>query len=144
MKSSDTKELLLKSNEGSKMAVGSIDHTVKLVRNKELRGVLQEYRRDHVKLGEQLHEMLTKRGVADREPGRGKKLMANVMTRMKLLQGPVDSQAAKLMMDGCNMGIQSLAEYLNRYPNADAECRSVAKEMIACEYRMMRRMERYL
>ncbi len=144
MKGSDTELLLLKSNEGSKMAVSSIDRALKSAKDPELRMLLKAFRKTHTRLGERLHEMLNRRGYPDKEPGVMARAMANMTMSLKLLQGPVDSQVAKLMMDGCNMGIQSLAEYRNHYKRADEECRALVKDLISCEYDMMSKMERFL
>ncbi len=144
MSGRDTKLLLVESNKGSKMAVASIERAIKSAEASKLRMTLSAYRRVHTQLGNRLHGMLLARGIPDKEPGVFAKAMANLSMGIRLRAGEVDSQIAKIMMDGCNMGIQSLATYRNRYGSADKECRNLVDEMIACERSMMVQMERYL
>ena len=53
-------------------------------------------------------------------------------------------QAAKLMMDGCNMGIQSVCEYENKYESASKESKDTAHELVKIEKDFMEKMERFL
>ena len=55
-----------------------------------------------------------------------------------------DHQIAKLMMDGCNMGIQSVSEYLNKYAGASKEAVAKAKELIKIEEDFMKEMKEYV
>ena len=52
------------------------------------------------------------------------------MTDIKLLVNKDDSQVAKLAMDGCNMGIQSLSEFINKYEDASSESIAIAKKIV--------------
>ena len=48
------------------------------------------------------------------------------------------SQIAKLLMDGCNMGIQSIGKFLNEYEEASSESRSLAKKLLHMDEQLMK------
>ena len=50
-----------------------------------------------------------------------------------MLQGNQDAQIADLMTDGCNMGIKSIAKYLNKYPASSSEVKELASNIIKLE-----------
>ena len=53
-------------------------------------------------------------------------------------------QAAKILMDGCNMGIQSLSEYINKYKAASKESISIAKSLIKTEEDFMCDLKKFI
>ena len=53
-------------------------------------------------------------------------------------------EAAKLLMDGCNMGIQSISEYVNDNPGASSTSKELASQLIASEEELMRELKVYL
>ena len=63
---------------------------------------------------------------------------------MKMTMHPNNHEVAKLMMDGCNMGIQSVSEYLNKYPDASAESQRTAKDIIKIEEDFMQEMKAFV
>ena len=54
-------------------------------------------------------------------------------TEMKLMSHDDSSQIAKLLMDGCNMGMQSIGKFLNQYEQASAGNPSLAKKLTHME-----------
>ena len=50
-------------------------------------------------------------------------------TEMKMMFKDDNNQIAKIMMNGCNMGIQSISEDINKYSNASSESVSLAKSL---------------
>ena len=55
-----------------------------------------------------------------------------------------DSQIAKVLMDGCNMGIQSLSEYRNEYTGASEEAKKIAEKLISLEEDFMSGLKKFL
>ena len=41
------------------------------------------------------------------------------------------------MIDGCNMGIKSVSEYINKYKTASAESMDLAKKLVKTEQEFM-------
>ena len=54
------------------------------------------------------------------------------------------SQIAKLLMDGCNMGIQSIGKFLNEYEEASSESRSLAKKLLHMDEQLMKELKPFL
>ena len=48
------------------------------------------------------------------------------------------------MMDGCNMGIQSVSEYKNKYTEASGQSISIAEKLINIEERFMEELRAYM
>ena len=72
------------------------------------------------------------------------KMMSYLGTEMKMLANRNDKEIAKIMMDGCNMGIQSLCGYLNQYQEADKECRKLTQDLVDIEFAFMKDLVSYL
>ena len=47
-----------------------------------------------------------------------------------------DKTIADLMTDGCNMGVKSLNQYLNKYKAADEVSKDITKRLINLEERL--------
>jgi hypothetical protein len=62
----------------------------------------------------------------------------------KMLQGNKDEQIADLMTDGCDMGIKSIARYLNKYPTALSEVKELAADVIELEENFELDLRRFL
>ncbi len=63
---------------------------------------------------------------------------------LKMLVDADSHQIAKVMMDGCNMGIQSASEYKNKYTEASDESISIANRLIGIEERFMEELRGYM
>ncbi|HPF28988.1 MAG TPA: hypothetical protein PLZ77_02655 [Lachnospiraceae bacterium] len=66
------------------------------------------------------------------------------ITDHKLMAEKDSHQIAKLMMDGCNMGIQSVSEYQNQYRNASKEALELAQKLVRAEEDFMEEMKQFL
>jgi len=48
------------------------------------------------------------------------------------------------MIDGCNMGIKSVSEYINKYKTASKESVDLAKKLVKAEQEFMNELLGYL
>ena len=55
-----------------------------------------------------------------------------------------DSAVAALLLEGCDMGVQSLHRYLNRYRGAEVPARALCRTLVAIEEQLARDMRRFL
>lgn len=141
---SQTVELLKECNSGCKMAINSIDQIMDYVKDAKQMELIHSYEKKHENLEKRIGEQLMLNGALEEEPGLMASAMSWVSTEMKMMMNQNDSQAAKIMMDGCNMGIQSVAEYLNKYIDASNESRELAKELLRMEEAFMKDMRQFL
>lgn len=140
----DTIRLLRECNAGIKMGVSSIDEVLPRVKNEKLRASLEDSRRKHGELGDDTHSLLNQYGDSGKEPNPMAKTMSWMKTNVKLGLEEKDETVADLITDGCNMGVKSLARYLNQYQAADERSKGIAKRLIDLEEGLADDMRAYL
>ena len=144
MEKQDTINLLKECDAGTKMAVSSIDDVIENVQDEKLYKVLRKSKAHHTELGNEIHEMLNQRGLSEKDPSVIASGMSWMKTNMKLMMEPSDETIADLMTDGCNMGIKSLNEYLNRYEDADPSIKDICSRLISMEEQLRDDISEYL
>ncbi len=144
MTDSDTIELLQQCDLGIQMAISSIEEVLDDVHSDELRSCLTTSREDHKKLAQQVEQQLDSRGNSGKDPSPMAKGMAWAKTNMKLALDDSDRAIADLLTDGCSMGIKSLTRYLNEYPAAAEEAKSLTHRLIALEEMLQTNLHPYL
>lgn len=129
----DSVELLKECDSGSKTAVNSIKEVLDNVQSEKLLKILSTALTEHEKLGDEVHDLLNKLGASGKDPAPMARAMSWMKINMKMMTSPDDKTVAHLMVDGCDMGIKQLNEYLNQYENADEEAKRLAKKLIRLE-----------
>ncbi len=140
----DSIKLLKECSSGCKMAIKSIGQIYEYVKDQELANLLNGYRSKHQEFEEEIVRRLNESGKFDEEPSTMAKVCSWIDIEMKMLMKADDHQIAKLMMDGCNMGIQKLSEYVNKYTAASDENVKLAKEIIKAEEDFMMEMKQFM
>ena len=133
MPNDDTIKLLNECNSGIKMGVQGINEVMNNAEDKQLIDILNKYLKEHERLGNKTHEYLKKFHDTGKEPSTIATAMSWVKINFKMMQGNQDEQIADVMTDGCNMGIKSIAKYLNKYPTALPEVKELASDVIKLE-----------
>ena len=144
MANSDTVKLLKECDAGSKMAVSSIDEVLDKVSDDKLLHMLQESKKHHEKLGNDLHAMLNEMGESEKEPSAMAKGMSWMKTNVKIGMDNSDATIADLITDGCDMGIKSLYRYLNQYQAADEDSKKITYRLIEIEEELRKQLQKYL
>lgn len=144
MVNEDTIKLLKECDAGTKTAVNSFYEVMEYVSDENLKKILQESHDKHEKYGNEIHELLNKYQDSEKDPSAMSKTMSWLKINFKLMQRPKDSMVADLIVDGCNMGVKSLYKYLNQYPEANDEVKSIAKEIIKNEEELADELKNYL
>ncbi len=127
-----------------KMAINSMDRLKDFLMNADLDQTVTTYREQHKKLEEESRELLKKMGEEEQQPDRIASAFSWITTEMKMLIKDDSTQAAKILMNGCNMGIQSISECMNKCPEASHDSISVAKKLVKCEEKFMEDLKKYL
>ena len=140
----DTVKLLRECDAGIKMGIDSIDDVLEHVKNKDFYDKLDNCKQEHKKLQTELLELLDKYGDEGKNPNPIAKGMSWMKTNMKLTMEDSDATIADLMTDGCNMGVKSLAKYLNQYKAADEVSKDITKRLINLEQQLCNDMRGYL
>lgn len=140
----NTIELLEECSKGCKMAIKSIAQVKEYAQAEKLKKILEAYDKKHDELMRDLAKLLERYGEPDKEPGKMAEICSWFDIEMKMLMHPSEHQIAKLMMDGCNMGIQSVSEYVNKYPDASPESQDAAQKLIKIEEDFMKEMKEFV
>jgi hypothetical protein len=109
-----------------------------------LKGSLNENKREHERLQNEVDSLLHKYGDEGKDPNPMAKGMSHLKCQMRLMGQRGDREVASLITDGCNMGVKSLSRYLNQYAAADERSKDIAKRLIALEERLSVEMRSYL
>lgn len=140
----DTERLLEECNSGCKMAIGSMKQISEYAENDNLREVLAHYKDKHEELEKKSSGMLKVCGKEEKEPGVMAAAFAWFTTEVKMMIQDDSSQIAKIMMNGCNMGIQSISEYQHEFAEASDEAQALAGELVRVEEDFMKDLKPYL
>lgn len=144
MNDKHTVELLRECSSGCQMAQDSVKQVRQYTKDEKLNDLLEAYGEKHTGIEKDIAKMLGEYGGEEKSPSMMAEMGAKMGTWMKMTMHPDDSEVAKLMMDGCNMGIQSVSEYVNKYPDADERAHDVAKQIIKIEEDFMQEMKGFV
>ncbi len=140
----DTIKLLRECDAGVKMGVAAIDEVLGYVHSYSLKSCLRDCKTGHERLGREIETQLLKHHDTGKEPNPVAKGMSWIKTNVKLAMGESDQTVADLMTEGCNMGVKALSRYLNQYPMADEESKSITRSLIDQEEKLACHMRKYL
>ena len=140
----DTIKLLRECDAGVKMGVSSIDDVVDHVRSKEFKKELENCRKAHTQLQQQIRSRLDQFQDQGKDPNPIAKGMSWMKTKIKLEMDESDPTIADLMTDGCNMGVKSLNRYLNQYKAADETSKDITKRLIRLEEDLAHQIRHFL
>lgn len=141
---SDTLELLKECSSGSIMGMNSIEQVSEYVEDMKLLKVLEKYRDKHSQILKDVSELLREDGKEPEKPGKMASMMSWITAEMKLMMKNDSTQVAKLMMDGCNMGIQSITEKMHEYKNAENEAVKIAESLVRLEEEFHKELKKFL
>lgn len=144
MEQTDTIKLLRECDAGSKMAVTSIDELMDKVSDSELASLLEESKKHHEKLGNDLHSMLEDKDSDEKEPNPMAKGMSKLKINFKMGMDNSDAMVADLITDGCNMGVKSLYKYMNQYSCAEESAKDICKRLIGIEEELCEKLRKFL
>ncbi len=140
----DTIDLLKSLDAGCIMAVDSFNQIESYELEKDLHDVLEHYKDKHKKIQQEVSDMLREFDEKDKMPNPISQTMSRITSEFKMLVKGDSTQVAKLMMDGCNMGIQTIGENISKYRGASSEAVHLARKVIKLEEEFMSKMKEYL
>ena len=138
-----TVRLLEECSTGRKIALNSMKQLQRYTDNTRLRKLLEDYILKHTLLNNESDALLGQEGRKRKEPGPGTVLFSWTTSEIKMMVNREDSQIAKLLMNGCNVGIQTLSAAINQYANASAESFSLADCIIKTEENFMGELKQF-
>jgi len=140
----DTIRLLRECDAGIKMGVSSIEDVIDDVSNEDFKATLEKSISEHQRLQDDIQILLDQYHDDGKDPNPMAKGMSFIKTNFKMAVDKSDNTIADLMTDGCNMGVKSLAKYLNEYKAADEKSKNLAKKVIKIEEDLASDIQVYL
>ena len=144
MSTKETIHILKECDAGVKMALASLDDVWEYVQQPELRAILNTTRSQHQMVSREVQSLLQEFGGKEKDPNPLARSMSAMKANVKLGLDKSDSAVATLLLEGCDMGIQSLHRYLNRYRGAEVPARALCRTLVAIEEQLARDMRRFL
>lgn len=144
MKEEHTIKLLKECDSGAKMGVDSFDLVLKYIKNEELRNIINETKLDHLNTLKKIKEQLNIYSSEGKDPNMIISEMSKIKMKVELSFNDSDSKIAKMMIDGCNMGIKALSEFKNKYNDADEKVLEICQRLISKEENLSKNLRRFL
>lgn len=136
--------LLKECSSGCKMAIENMNQILEYVQGEALRKVISDFIGKHEQLERKSGEALRDLHEQEKSPGMAAAVMSKLTTDIKMMIKEDDKQAAKILMDGCNMGIQSISEARNQNSEADKQALDLTAKLIRTEEELMKQLRAYL
>lgn len=140
----DTIRLLQVCDSGCQMAVNSMKQVKEYAEKENLVKLLDETIEKHKKLQRKFSVLLKQSGREEKEPDKMASAYSWITTEMKLMIKGDSAQIAKIMMNGCNTGIQSVSESIHACSGASRESMALAKDLVKTEEEFMKELKAFL
>ena len=132
---------ILKTTQMGQVGIRSVqDKAVGTGLQKALESQLKEY--DSIE--SQAHALASQRGWDLPELQPGKRLMADMMTRMKLSYGNSDSKIADMMILGNTRGMVKGIKNMHQWADHDSQIENLSQKLIDTEVANIRQMQPFL
>ena len=106
-----TKKLLEECSVGCKMGIESMEQVQHHVTDAKIAATIEKSCSKHKELEEEISKILLCAGQPEKEPGVMVSTFSWMTTGVKMMTGEDENkQAVKIIMNGCNMGTQSITE----------------------------------
>lgn len=139
-----TRKLLEECCIGCRMAVESFEQIKEYVKDTEFRKLINDYTEKHRRLEDEAASYLKGAGIEAKSPGIMASAMSWFTTEIKLAFNSDNLQIARLLIDGCTMGIKTLGEKVNQYDKADKKATDLADRIIRTEESLLKELKDFL
>ena len=139
-----TISLLQECSQGCKMGIKSINQISEYVSDQKLKRIIEKYRGEHQKIETEVNRLLSMIGKEGKQPEMMASAMSWISTEMKMMMKDDDKQVAKIMTEGCDMGVRSICGFINQYSGASKSAIGLAKDLVKIEEEFREEMKPYL
>lgn len=140
----DSIELLNEIDSGCFMAINSFQQLEEYEMPQGLFEIVSKYKSKHNEIQKEASKLLHEYHETDKQPGMMASAMSWLTTEMKMMMHEDGSQITKIIMNGCNMGIQQIGEKRNQHPNASDEAKKLAQKLIKTEENLLSDVKEFL
>ncbi len=139
-----TVSLLRECDAGIKTAMNSFREVLGNINSAALRKILTDSLNKHEYMKNEIDAIFERIGEEGKSPNPMARFMSWAKINAKLMESPDDKTVAKLMFEGCNMGIEQVSGYLNEFTQADSRSREIAERLIETEDELAQSLREYL
>ena len=141
-----TKKLLEECSVGCKMGIESMEQVQHHVTDAKIAATIEKNPVQNTRnWKEEISKILLRAGQPEKELGVMVSTFSWMTTGVKMMTGEDENkQAVKIIMNGCNMGTQSITEAMHQCKDASSESISIAKKLIGMEENLWDDMQKYL
>lgn len=141
---SATYEILKECSNGCKMALNSIEQLTIYLKNQDMQNLFCKYKEEYEQIEREASKLSSGKTEEEKMSEKVLETFAWFSAEMKLLFRDDHAKIAEMMIDGANMGIKSITEKRNHYPEAESESIALAKKFERLCERIIKDMKKYL
>ena len=139
-----TTSLLLECSQGCKMGIKSISQISDYISDQGLKRIVDKYLEEHRHLEREADHLLVQYGQEVKPPEMMATAMSWISTEMKMMMKGDDKQAAKILTEGCDMGIRTICGFQNQYSGAAQAGKNIADKLVKIEENFREELKAYL
>ena len=109
-----------------------------------LRNALEQQLREYDQIETEAHTLAAQRGWELKDLDPAVRMMANLMTKMKLAGDRSDSKIADMMIQGNTRGMVKGLRNLHQFPREDSQISALSQKLLDTENANIRQMQGYL
>ncbi|MGN1090245.1 MAG: hypothetical protein ACI4Q6_07575 [Huintestinicola sp.] len=140
----DTRKLLRECDAGIKMGISSLDDVMNSVSDCRLEKLIKDGKKEHEQLRVRAENYLNRINDKGKAPNPIATAMSHAKTKTVTAFDKSDRAVARLVGKGCDMGVKSLGNYIEKYAAADQSCVQLADDIITAEKRLSESLEPYM
>lgn len=118
--------------------------SLNLLRTQHIQKILNKYIEQHTHLQQTAESQLSADGLCQKIRECLLQAFPGLQQKSSLGMNSDNSEIAKVLIDGCSMGIKTLGERANTLCQADKSADSIARRIIKLEEEMIRELEPFL
>ena len=128
----------------TQMGQVSIQKVLEVSMRPGLRKALQTQLREYDAIESEAHALASQRGWELREIQPGKRMIAGIVTHMKLSRGNADSKIASMMIQNNTTDMIEGLKNLHQYQQQDSQVSALSQRLLDCETANIRQMQSFL
>ena len=140
----NSKEILSSVLKTTQMGQIGIRRVLDTSMRPALRKALESQLHEYDTIETEAHSIATQRGWELKELDPSVRMMADMMTRMKLHGSNTDSKIAGMMIHGNTKGMIKGLRNIHQFADQDAQVQTVSQKLLDCETANIRQMQGYL
>lgn len=139
--SKDILSSILKTTQMGQIGIRSV---LKAPLRAQLRTALKDQLKEYDSIEQEAHSIASQRGWELEELDPAIKAMSNMMTKMQLSFGNVNSKAAAMMITGNTRGMIKSLKNLHQFSSSDERVSILSRKLLDCEEENIRQMQGFV